>query len=778
MTLSFPISKQFITKLGLVCIFSTLAILIYHAPFFSGSLPLGYDTEIGFLHAKHLLRTYLAKNWSIPFWNPFSFCGTPFLGNIQVYIFYLPEILTLIFQPAFGITVSSIFHHIIAGIFTFLLCRSFGIQYAGSIIGGLAYSFYPWIFPIVLSYGSITVSHTASWLPLVIYAAKKTIDSGNFRYSILTGCVIALQILAGNPEIAFISQVCLICYVLIYSLPTISAGTYHVLGKRIAFIAASFIIGYSLAGIQLAPTWELAVNSNRSSGVSLQTAGTHSVGLMNFLEYFILPSLAHKGFQWLPIGIGNFIVVIFFLTFLSTIWPRPSRNFLIIWILLLISLFISIGRYNPLFPFVHNLPGFRLFRNTQYWLMIAHLSISILTGGGIEGVFSSLREKIKFYRIYRLISIFVSLGCIIAAIFVLLMGRQSIAKGLLSWGICAAIFLCILYWTHSHRIKNFHAQWLIIIILSIDLLLYGQHFISSSKTPNRLAAIRKAFDSILPKTPDPYRLMTVGQTYPYPHEGASLGLHTADGLDSLIIRKYAEFITRTVYPTDKPLDDLHLIWVEDYTNKFADLLNIRMILSPYDLKDKKLVLRYINSVRVYENVEALPRAFMVDRILFKNEAEIIPYMISPQFDPKKEVIMDEDVHEEISRLGFIPPPKTVEAREKPSSSKVRFIKYNNDDILINVKTANEGVLVLSDVYFPGWIVQVDGTEDKIYEVNYCFRGVYLTQGSHQVRFSYRPRSFWIGLGISLFGTLFCIGGYFISERYKLNIRHDQHEGTC
>ncbi|HKA33162.1 MAG TPA: YfhO family protein, partial [Candidatus Binatia bacterium] len=68
---------------------------------------------------------------------------------------------------------------------------------------------------------------------------------------------------------------------------------------------------------------------------------------------------------------------------------------------------------------------------------------------------------------------------------------------------------------------------------------------------------------------------------------------------------------------------------------------------------------------------------------------------------------------------------------------------------INASLDAPGILVLADSYYPGWRVYVDGKEGEILRANLFFRGVKLAPGEHRVEFRYEPRSFQIGLWISL-----------------------------
>ncbi len=63
------------------------------------------------------------------------------------------------------------------------------------------------------------------------------------------------------------------------------------------------------------------------------------------------------------------------------------------------------------------------------------------------------------------------------------------------------------------------------------------------------------------------------------------------------------------------------------------------------------------------------------------------------------------------------------------------------------------ILVLSDAYDEDWRVSVDGADAQLYRANYALRGVWLPPGEHTVVFSYRPRAFLVGGGVSLVASL-------------------------
>jgi uncharacterized membrane protein YfhO len=83
-----------------------------------------------------------------------------------------------------------------------------------------------------------------------------------------------------------------------------------------------------------------------------------------------------------------------------------------------------------------------------------------------------------------------------------------------------------------------------------------------------------------------------------------------------------------------------------------------------------------------------------------------------------------------------------------------------------VKTAENVMLVLSDTYYPGWKVFVDGSPEKIYQADYNLRAVFLGAGTHQVKFVYDPVSFKLGAGVTFVGILVCLGMGWVGQRKK------------
>ncbi|MGD2059035.1 MAG: YfhO family protein, partial [Anaerolineales bacterium] len=63
---------------------------------------------------------------------------------------------------------------------------------------------------------------------------------------------------------------------------------------------------------------------------------------------------------------------------------------------------------------------------------------------------------------------------------------------------------------------------------------------------------------------------------------------------------------------------------------------------------------------------------------------------------------------------------------------------NPNKVYVETSADGGGWLLLSDSWYPGWKVYVDGEQTELYRANYLFMGTWVPEGQHQVVFSYRP----------------------------------------
>lgn len=153
----------------------------------------------------------------------------------------------------------------------------------------------------------------------------------------------------------------------------------------------------------------------------------------------------------------------------------------------------------------------------------------------------------------------------------------------------------------------------------------------------------------------------------------------------------------------------------------------------------KLRRNYEEDVALYTNVQALSRAFVVGHAEMMLAAAIPARIAEKGFDPRQVLLLEEP-----PPTGF---PNSVADSTLPGTAEIT--SYRNLGVDINAHMDRPGWLVLGDVNYPGWNVEVDGKAAPLYTAYYILRAVPLSAGTHSVRFYFLPGSVMIGGAISL-----------------------------
>jgi hypothetical protein len=162
---------------------------------------------------------------------------------------------------------------------------------------------------------------------------------------------------------------------------------------------------------------------------------------------------------------------------------------------------------------------------------------------------------------------------------------------------------------------------------------------------------------------------------------------------------------------------------------------------------------------LYENTAVFPRAFVVSGgVLPRPEMGGLYSMYLDPFDPTTEALLDApppDAALPVRRMGEGNPPVPLHATGLPDrgiAASVRpatIASYAPERVVVQAQAERPSLLVLTDLYHPGWRARVDGVETPLLRADYFFRGVPLGPGSHEVEMVFDPPSVWIGRLISL-----------------------------
>ena len=155
--------------------------LLYFHPLVLHPAQTLYAPHSDFL-AEHLpAKLFLNREWrgtgELPLWNPYQFCGAPFVHDIQVGAFYPPNaVMYAAPEHALGAALSWVtaLHVLAAGVFAFLYARSHQLNEIGSLVAAVGFMLSSkWMTHLLLAGHTVTIG--LAWLPLVLLGVERGI---------------------------------------------------------------------------------------------------------------------------------------------------------------------------------------------------------------------------------------------------------------------------------------------------------------------------------------------------------------------------------------------------------------------------------------------------------------------------------------------------------------------------------------------------------------------------------------------------------------------------
>ncbi|MGB5843432.1 MAG: YfhO family protein [Anaerolineales bacterium] len=755
-----------------------------------------------------------------PIWNTMLGMGAPLIANYQSALFYPPTWLYFIAYTVGGIgamawlmAIMVVMHLFWATLGMALLIRELKLGKLAQLVGGLAFGLGGYL---VARAGFLSINAAVSWLPWIILGATRLVIGFSYQPAeqessetaistrnnkIMSGylllvSVIAMQLLAGHAQTAWYSVLLAVTWVLYLGLidpwlnkrrarPKASSSSnsseieddqqvqgYGLRQSRVAmlliFFGSALVFAIGLAAVQLLPTAEYLLESQRSAAVDYDFAMSYSFWPWRFLS-FLAPGLFGNpatGDYW---GYANYwedavyIGLIPFILAIAAILTRGKKiarqtlvnprfiGFLVV--LILVTFLIALGRNTPIFPWLYQyVPTFDMFQAPTRISVLAIFALAILAAIGAES-WSRPEGKLLYW---------LRLGVMAAAAITIGAGLALFLSRSLSLGIRPSLIratawlglwglgLGLLALKAPLRVEDPNQDrewgwwhWAVVMWIGLDLVVAGW-------------GLNPSVDLSVYQDPSP-----TAEEVEQALDGGRIYLNSEDE-EQLKFERFLRFDTFQPFEEGEDWQSLRASLLPNITvldtlpsaNNFDPLLPARFsswleVMQDVDAQvlDQMLNLMGVTVVESidlnetygvrFDKREAYPRFRWVScGIGAADELMAIELIKNNTIDHDSGVIL------ETASAG----PQPICNRENAAQLQLVTEQENLNNVRVNSSSA--GYLVMSDVWYPGWQAFVDGELAKLWRANYLFRAVAVPAGEHEVTIAYQPKVFYGGVAVS------------------------------
>lgn len=677
------------------------------------------------------------KQGQVPRWNPYQFAGSPLLANVQSAVFSPFNLLFFLLPFIDAWSLLILLQPLLAGIFMYRYVREIRVAQVGAFVSAIAFMFCGFI-TVWMAYG--TLGYAISYLPLLLFSAERYRNTGKMRYGMLIALSGALSIFSGHFQTS------------VYLLLTGFAYTvFLVLEAKKRKNTLPIFLFILLAGIcslpQLGPSIRLYLQSVRS--------GLHQV--METIPWSYLPTLIAPDILGNPVTrndwfghyaewasyIGVFPLMLAFASVALDLRNKYVRFYSVLGLLAILTAYQTPIGTLLVSSKIPVLSTSALSRT----IVLFSFAASVLAGIGFEGVQLAWEKKQK----HCMITLVLVFGAFFALLwFSILSGNILFLRALSAEKLLVAkrnlllpsglFMLCSLYMLSGFVVR---AGWrkvltvFAILIVVLDMLRFCGKWMPFD--PRSLVYPEIPVLSYLTKQSGNWRVFgNLGN-----EALGAFRIFGVEGYDPLFITRYGELVTASSKGSVGALARSTVLFDKQgaYTKRLMDMMGVRYFFHSkgdgrniwafpfWEYPDSFGSSVYSDdSYEIYENVHALPRAYIAESYMVAaSDVDLIGRLLDPSTNLRHTVILEEDP-------GIAKRSNTNELLSKEDNAILE--RYTPNEVIITTDAEQEGLLFLSDAYYPGWSAYVNGQKSKIYRADYAFRAVVVPEGRSSVRFVY------------------------------------------
>jgi hypothetical protein len=670
----------------------------------------------------------------VPFWNPLSYCGAPFLAQWSTLVLYPPGLFNQFLPLTWALPVFSFAHLWLGGLGAFFLARRWTGHALAGAVAGVVFAFNG------LSLNCLMWPHycvAIGWMPWVVLAAERGWREGG-RATLIAVLVGTMQMLSGTPEVILLTWV----FVAALAAGVMVRGSVP-RKKMLLRLAVQVAWVTVLCAAQLLPFLELIWWSQRDStfGGSLNWS-MPGWGLANFLvplfyEFRSKVGVYHQPDQYFTssyyVGIG--CVWLWLLAF----GGEGRRRVWLLLAALLGSVVLAMGEDGYVFPWLlQAMPALGVARYTVKFLFLAMLAAALLAAFGLarSEPANGGKEVRLAWRHWG------TMGVLLFLIGVLLVFARAYPLPQTEWsvtlwsGLSRGGFLVLIagaVWLLPH-VRTGRNGWLLRLGLvtfvwldlithapsqnpTVEVWTYHRDMVQEKEQFDPFPAHGTARAMIRPETDielhfrivrDPQDDFLVSRYTLFSNCNLLDGIAKVNGFYSLVVRHSHE-LTSGLYRTTNSADGL------------LDFLGVSHTTPP------EYSLEWTNRPGF------LPLVTAGQRPAFVEPAEGFRALFQAEFEPATVVYLPTDV-------------KDVVAGHGGAEASVQSLELSARRVRAEIAAASPTLAVIAQTWYPGWEARVNGQPAPVLRANHAFQAVPVPAGKSELELAYRARrAEWGGL---------------------------------
>lgn len=764
-------------------IFIAVTLILFGKFIFTNGVLFSSDQLESGIFFRKFYSEFVKEFREIPLWDRYISCGLPFVDATHGDTFYPAAILQFFIPLHKALGLKLVLHVFLSGAFMIVFLKNYGLRKLSAFAGSVAYMTAPMIVTLVYP-GHDAKMYVAALLPLGMNFLYKGLESKGKLNFLYFGAVVGFMILSSHLQTTYFALWLYFLYMFYRVINEyFERRKLPVSINKFGLFWAGIVLALFIGAVQLIPPY-MYTKEFSIRGTEAKTSYEHAVSWGMHPEEamsLVVPEFcgenrtshvqtyeeqkkvvedggnSYWGRNAFKLNSEYSGVIILILTLLAVVFYRGRfrKDIIFFSSFGLFSVLYSLVDHTPLFRLVYTIiPGVKMFRGQGMILFLLSFVLSAVSAVLIDHLIQLKEEgKSEKYLKPLLIAAAVIFAAGIIKSFALpslmdiyksvfdpaRMPTQEymsvIRSGIVisTFFITASLVAIYMYLKNSYNTLTFIA--IISALFFIDTYRINHKFI---QTVSKDGLGIKFTDIEITKQ---LRELESGEGYFRVYDLNMFGpnqlpIHrvtTLTGFHDNELKWFRKFrgVNEEGVNTD---ENLTYNLNEYYKNNFLNLAGVRFLL--YQPKDAK--------GEVIPNKNYLPRAFAVRGYEIITDEDKIVERLKSDFNPAASVILEKE-----PQLNF--------TYDSTATGEIISYKYTGNEIGLEVKMNSNGLVVMTDNYFPYWhAYDQNGKELEIYKADLTYRAIELEKGDHKIVFKYVSKPYIVAKYLSIIGLIFLL----------------------